>query len=262
MKLTTTVSDWYNLPPGFAPAEPLYVFTDTHGCTKALKRLLKHLPQDAKPVFLGDAVDRGPDSVGVLQILWDLHLKKGALFCRGNHDSMAWFSLVNDESHSSWLKSVWRNNGCRVTEKAFEEAKNQGLPQSSLLTLGPKLFEDYWQTAKNWHLSGNILLVHAGLPEDANEDFLNMDPRTAATQEDSPYWWRPSYFDTSGFEKARIVLGQEVFVLCGHTPVKPELSLQKFGIMVDLGYKLKRAVELRDNQYRTIDTPCDEPIVH
>jgi len=65
--LTTT--DWESLPVGFSPAEPLYVFTDIHGCFGAMSRLLSRRPPDTRLVFLGDAIDRGPFPLEVLAVL-------------------------------------------------------------------------------------------------------------------------------------------------------------------------------------------------
>lgn len=46
---------------GFSPTEKLFVMTDLHGCSQAMSRLLKHYDGSSKVVFLGDAIDRGPD---------------------------------------------------------------------------------------------------------------------------------------------------------------------------------------------------------
>ena len=256
--LTTTVSEWMPLPAGFEPDEPLYIVTDSHGCTQAFDRLISHLPDDARFVFLGDAVDRGPDPVGLLERLLDLQQKRGALFLRGNHDSLAWFALKKDCPRLEWFHNIWFNNGGQRTEDEFTKSLERGLPQSELLTVGPKLFEDYWLTARNWYLKGNILLVHGGFPRNKGVEFLDMDTYEASSSERSPYWWRPDPYSTKEFETPRVIDGKEVFVICGHTPVDPKYSLQNYGILLDLGYEHKRAVELRGNRFRTIDTPCNE----
>jgi serine/threonine protein phosphatase 1 len=63
---------------------------DIHGCLTALDTLLGFVqPQpDDQLVFLGDYVDRGPDSKGVLNRLIELH-RTGRIVClRGNHEVM------------------------------------------------------------------------------------------------------------------------------------------------------------------------------
>ena len=76
------------------PAGPLDVVGDVHGDIAALQELLNHLGYDPagnhadarKLVFLGDLVDRGPDSVAVVRIVKRL-IESGAAQCvLGNHE--------------------------------------------------------------------------------------------------------------------------------------------------------------------------------
>lgn len=63
---------------------------DIHGCSKALLELLDilKLQPDDHIVFLGDYVDRGPDSRGVIEILLELQQKCQTTFLAGNHEIM------------------------------------------------------------------------------------------------------------------------------------------------------------------------------
>lgn len=72
-----------------------YAIGDIHGCSDALTRLLARIDdhragRPADIVCLGDYVDRGPDSAGVLRILRDRAAREpGRLIClRGNHEQM------------------------------------------------------------------------------------------------------------------------------------------------------------------------------
>ena len=257
MNITTFVSDYIPLPSEIQVPEPLFICTDMHGCTQAFDRLLAHLPDDARPVFLGDAVDRGPDPLGVLTRLLDLYHKRQALLCRGNHDGMAYYSSLDDEHAWRQGRSIWAANGGRTTMSVFKEALSKGEERALRIPTAPKIFEDYWEAGKNYHLVGDILLVHAGLPLDEGEDFLNMDPRKASSQDDSPYWWRP-FLQDEFYYSPRTLNGRNIFVISGHNPVEKKDSLQTYGILCDLGYQLKRAIELRPGRYRYIDTECDE----
>ncbi len=78
---------------------PFDIIGDIHGCSDELRSLLLQLgyrwaeeagvwrhPQGRKAVFLGDLVDRGPDSLGVLRIARSM-VKAGTALCvPGNHD--------------------------------------------------------------------------------------------------------------------------------------------------------------------------------
>ena len=63
---------------------------DIHGCLTALKTLLDFVAPaaDDRLIALGDYVDRGPDSRGVLDFLIALHAGGRLVALRGNHDEM------------------------------------------------------------------------------------------------------------------------------------------------------------------------------
>lgn len=67
-----------------------YVTTDIHGCLQSFQHLVEHKlvfgPEDELYV-LGDYVNKGPDSRGVLDYLMQLPRRGGRVVClRGNHD--------------------------------------------------------------------------------------------------------------------------------------------------------------------------------
>lgn len=63
---------------------------DIHGCSQALQGMIQVIaPQpDDLLIFLGDYVDRGPDSKGVVQFLMDLSERCQTVFLLGNHEIM------------------------------------------------------------------------------------------------------------------------------------------------------------------------------
>jgi len=258
----TVTGEWKELATGFSPEEPLYMITDIHGCLEAMDRLLSHRPADARLVFLGDAVDRGPDPLGVISVL----MSDGRnVLLRGNHDAMAWFAQPDVhpavQPSCTWMEQVWMNNGGRVTRNAFREALLAGAPSGEIARTVPRLFEDYWLRGAGWWRSGNVLFVHGGLPQKEGREWLSMEPRLAASQEDSPYWYRE--FDEL-YEVPRKVDGEEVFVVFGHTPMPESQALLPFGISLDRGYELKMAAEMRPAEagrparVRFVTTECDE----
>ena len=76
------------------PSGPLDIVGDIHGEQAALLQLLRHLGYDARGnhpegrtlVFLGDFVDRGPDSPGVIGIVHQLVTSGKAVAIAGNHE--------------------------------------------------------------------------------------------------------------------------------------------------------------------------------
>jgi len=64
----------------------IYAVGDVQGCTSSLKALVKKLPKKSKMIFLGDLVNRGPDSLGALRKLKSLQEAGHAECILGNHD--------------------------------------------------------------------------------------------------------------------------------------------------------------------------------
>ena len=91
------------------PDGPLDLVGDIHGELDTLKTLMEHLgyspkghhPQGRTLVFLGDLIDRGPDSPGVVQLVADLMERGRALAVMGNHDLNAAAELT--KADNTWL---------------------------------------------------------------------------------------------------------------------------------------------------------------
>ena len=72
-----------------------FVIGDIHGNYKELKELLSNINPDYhndELIFLGDYIDRGPDSYHVIQLLITLqekHGKNNIILLKGNHEQMA-----------------------------------------------------------------------------------------------------------------------------------------------------------------------------
>lgn len=102
------------------PDNPLDIVGDIHGELTALQTLMRQLgydacgnhPQHRKLVFIGDLVDRGPDSNGVIQLVQALIETGNAYSILGNHeinlliddikDGSGWFF---DERYTADLKN-------------------------------------------------------------------------------------------------------------------------------------------------------------
>jgi bis(5'-nucleosyl)-tetraphosphatase (symmetrical) len=69
------------LPP---TAPPVFALGDIQGCDFELAKLLTRLPEHASIICLGDLVNRGPDSLGVLRRI--MRLGQRAKIVLGNHD--------------------------------------------------------------------------------------------------------------------------------------------------------------------------------
>src|ERR1700730_14881921 len=79
---------------------------DIHGCSKALAALLDAIqpgPEDTI-VTLGDYIDWGPDSRGVLQQLIELEERCTLVPIRGNHEEMLLAAREGRSDLGYWLK--------------------------------------------------------------------------------------------------------------------------------------------------------------
>lgn len=79
---------------------------DIHGCSRALDTLLAEVNfgRDDLLVTLGDYVDRGPDSRGVIERLLELRERKQLVSLRGNHEIMMLQARDEPESADSWRR--------------------------------------------------------------------------------------------------------------------------------------------------------------
>ena len=74
----------------------VYAIGDIHGSLRALSRLIPECERDAdgrpmRLVFIGDYIDRGPDSRGVVEYIMNLQsrLAANAICLMGNHEALA-----------------------------------------------------------------------------------------------------------------------------------------------------------------------------
>jgi serine/threonine protein phosphatase 1 len=79
---------------------------DIHGCLRAFDAILEEVdPQpDDVLVTLGDYVDRGPDSKGVLERMLELKTRCRFLPLKGNHDLMMLAARQDQEHFADWLE--------------------------------------------------------------------------------------------------------------------------------------------------------------
>jgi len=97
-----------------------FAIGDIHGDLASLRLLFERLPEltpEDTVVFLGDYIDRGPDSAGVVAWVRDLTVRSPAkvIALRGNHED-AWLQVVDQ----GWPEFVFpRGNGCLETLRSF-----------------------------------------------------------------------------------------------------------------------------------------------
>ena len=132
---------------------------DIHGCSRALDALLALVaPQpDDQLITLGDYVDRGPDSRGVLERLLALHATGRLVALRGNHDYMMLQARAGVDSFM-WLAC----GGCETLASYGAEP-----PESCDLAVVPEAhWEFLGETCIDWYETETHFFVHATVAPD------------------------------------------------------------------------------------------------
>ena len=189
---------------------------DIHGCLTALETLLEtvDLQADDEIVTLGDYIDRGPDTKGVLDRLLALKQSHHLVALRGNHEQMmldarstylkateephlynpsiarSWLSVGGEEALASYGRGDFAERMDAVPPEHWDFMENQCI--------------DLWETETHFFVHGNAA-------------------------PDRPLWDQPPhllYWTT--FDSARPHQSGKIMV-CGHTT-------QKNGLPRNLGY--------------------------
>lgn len=98
-----------------------YIIGDVHGCLLTLQALIEELRLKSSDslYFLGDYIDRGPNSKGVLDYLMKLEsnwVGRELVFLQGNHDALMLHGYNQPNNGHYWC---WQNNGMEKTLKGF-----------------------------------------------------------------------------------------------------------------------------------------------
>jgi serine/threonine protein phosphatase 1 len=139
-----------------------YVIGDVHGCSAELARLVENLPVKSSDtiVFLGDYIDRGPDSRGVVSYLLELQKQKpcALVFLKGNHEDMLLSFLGLGGRHGE----AFLYNGGRATAASYGLTSPTPQPQE-LQAVIPAEHVSFYKQLVNHYLTEPFLCVHAGI---------------------------------------------------------------------------------------------------
>ena len=143
----------------------LYAVGDIHGERDLLEELLASLPlrREDRFVFIGDYIDRGPDSKGVVDFLIDFSRQRPCTFLLGNHESM-FLDFIGWRGEEYFGGDAFLVNGGDRTLASYGYFDcDDPEPESFKL---PKKHRDFFESAKLSHLDGDYLFVHAGIGRD------------------------------------------------------------------------------------------------
>lgn len=209
---------------------------DVHGCARTLDALLAALPGGAPLVFVGDYVDRGPDSPGVLDRLVALGQERPCVFLRGNHDQML-LDYVDGAMDAEELSLWTQQNGGDTTLRQYEQ--RGGIPRAHA---------DFLRATQLFHEAEGAAFVHAGLDPYRRVDEQLAQPDAFALM------WRRDHLDVLPSARA-----WERPVVCGHTPHaepldQPNLVLVDTGVFrpASVGFGRLTAVEMPQRRFVSV----------
>lgn len=175
-----------------------FAIGDIHGMYDALRVILDGIDAytsernvtDWKLVFLGDYIDRGPDSFKVVEEIRKLQLRSPERFItlRGNHEQM----LLDAMEGGYFDKSLFRQNGGSTTLQSYGAEGESEIPFSH---------KQFFRETRHCYQDHLRYFVHAGINPAV--------PLDRQTNEDR-LWIRELFLRAKGpFEK---------FIVHGHTP--------------------------------------------
>ncbi|MCB0378631.1 MAG: serine/threonine protein phosphatase, partial [Bdellovibrionales bacterium] len=200
---------------------------DIHGCADELESLIEQLPIDDNThlVFLGDYVDRGPNSKKVIQMVIDLKKRCDVIALKGNHEAMMLDFLKDPSSVSAGLFIL---NGGSATLASYSTGSEKfHIPDDHL---------EFLESLKFYHETDDYFFVHAGVPDvplnkiDIKKHSLDLI-------------WIRSAFHTSTFQWDKVIVH-------GHTVVE-QVEMLENRINLDTGCVFQgrlSALDLSDRQ--------------
>ena len=204
----------------------VYAIGDIHGRVDLLEALHRDIRADADAhpadrqvlVYVGDYVDRGPDSRGVLEMLIEDPLPGfERIYLMGNHEAYL-LQFLEDTS----VVRAWLMNGGDATLRSFGldpfgstegRQRPQWLQERLRESLRPEE-EAFLRNLRPYHIEGDYIFVHAGVrpgvPLDAQDPYDMM--------------WIREPFINSGEDFGKVVVH-------GHTPFQqPDRRANRIGI--------------------------------
>jgi serine/threonine protein phosphatase 1 len=218
------------LKPRLPDGVRVYVIGDIHGrldllhiVHQQIKNDMSQLPDGTRKivVYLGDYIDRGSDSFGVVELLINKPIAGcESVFLKGNHESEMQSFLDNPEPNHLWTR-------CGGTETAFSykvRVKAQISATDRTKELRDRLFEVIPESHRQFYASlklsyeiGDYFMVHAG---------INPDLPLAMQVPEDLLWIRAPFLNYAGpFSK---------MIVHGHTMTAKPITLPN-RISIDTG---------------------------
>lgn len=200
----------------------IYAIGDIHGRADLLSEITARIDDDIRrrpiaqaiEVYLGDYIDRGPDSKTVVDLLAVRLVTHHAVCLRGNHEAVMEGFLQDPAILPYWLEL----GGMQTLEsygiELHDENANAINIHRRFIDAFPRAHELVMQCLRDQFVCGDFLFVHAGIRPDIPIERQDINDLI---------WIRDEFLDST--QK------HERFVVHGHTPVPhPDIRHNRINI--------------------------------
>lgn len=190
------------------PENNTFAVGDIHGCLSELKQLLDKLPLNKQSlvIFLGDYIDRGPDSKGVVSFLLEFRKKHNCIFLMGNHEQLM-LDFIDFRRLNPWL-----SNGAKQTLESYGyDGGDFQVPADHL---------NFFRSCEYFLEASDYFFVHGGIPAD-------LTIKQALKRSKVHLIWERDHINAQKYK-------WEKTIVCGHTPQKKAVLKDKL-IAIDTG---------------------------
>ena len=171
-------------PPPDADTSSLFAIGDVHGCAEELRALIQKLPlrRESIVVFLGDYIDRGPDSRGVVDTILELQQYCHVVCLLGNHELML-REFLDGSDPRRVARFIY--NGGSATLASY--ADHDGVFVMS------EDHREFYDNLLYHYILGEFCFVHAGLPAAPEEIDLDKHGEEMVWMRHRPGMPEPNY---------------------------------------------------------------------
>ena len=207
-----------------------YIISDIHGCKKQYLELLEkiNLSNQDHLYILGDTVDRGEQSIEVLQYIME---QKNVTYLLGNHDYTLYAFIrelglnLNDfkNDEMKWAFRFWERDGGLPTIDGFLNLSELEKKQIFEFLENANVYEEIEYEGKRYILS------HAGIMNFQEDKLLKE-------------YSKQDFFNGRMNYDTRYYQDENVYIISGHTPTfhirkdrKPLVFQENGHIVIDCG---------------------------
>jgi len=206
------LSRWSRRRHAVPSGQRWYAIGDIHGCYDLLDRLIREIDRDdeqrgtadTRLIFLGDYIDRGPDSRAVIELMMKLDLgDERVVFLMGNHEEV----LRATADGNRRAAALFHKMGGRetllsygVSAQDYDYADASGIIDL-VRSHVPQAHLDWLGKLRDLYSTGDYVFVHAGLRPGVSLD--EQDPADLR-------WIRREFLDHPASHGAMVVHGHSV----------------------------------------------------